>query len=46
MLKDFLWEVFRNSGSIEAYVFYKELDEVTSVKDESFIIKDEVALSS
>ena len=46
MLKDFFWEVFKNSGNIEAYMCYKELDEVLNIKEESFTIKDEVALSS
>ena len=46
MLKDFLWNVFENSGNIEVYVFYKQLDEDKNVRDQSFSIKNEVALSS
>lgn len=27
MLKELFWDAFKKSGNIEAYIFYKELDE-------------------
>jgi hypothetical protein len=27
MLKELFWDTFKNSGNIEAYIFYRELEE-------------------
>lgn len=27
MLKDFAWKTFENTGSIDSYILYKEIDE-------------------
>jgi hypothetical protein len=42
MLKDFFWDTFKDSGNIQAYIFYKELDELDKVKTESFKNKEEI----
>lgn len=33
MLKEFLWETFKSTGSIEAYVFYKEIEEKDEISE-------------
>lgn len=35
MLKEFLWETFKKTGNIEAYVFYKEIENDCKSKSES-----------
>lgn len=42
MLKEFLWETFKRTGDIEAYVFYKEIEEKDKVSELDQIV-DEVA---
>jgi hypothetical protein len=41
MLKDFFWSTFENSGNIQAYIFYKELNELDKVNNENLINKEE-----
>lgn len=31
MLKDFVWKTFEKTGSIDSYVFYKEIKEKNSL---------------
>lgn len=45
MLKDFLWETFRNTGSIDAYVFFKEIEDRNNIVNETNKTKEEVAIS-
>jgi hypothetical protein len=50
MLKEFSWELFEKSGSIEAYILYRKLVETENdVKDMNFLDKiftiQEVAVS-
>jgi hypothetical protein len=37
MLREFVWKTFENTGSIDAYVFYKEIEEKNQ------LIKDKVS---
>lgn len=34
MLRDFLWEAFKSTGSIEAYIFYKEIETNNDSEDD------------
>ena len=44
MLKEFLWETFKKTGNIEAYVFYKEIEnEIEDVVVEIERANEEVA---
>ncbi len=45
MLKDFLWEVFIETGSLEAYLLYKEIDEKRNNEIEFDIVNNEVAIA-
>jgi YqzL-like protein len=43
MLKEFLWETFKKTGNIEAYVFYKEIEESDKTLSEVEKNNEEVA---
>jgi hypothetical protein len=43
MLKEFLWETFKKTGNIEAYVFYKEMEQTDEVEMELEHANEEVA---
>ena len=45
MLKDFAWKAFENTGSIDSYIFFRELDG-TGEAQQSKIAEDEAALSN
>ncbi|MCR4435598.1 MAG: YqzL family protein [Clostridiales bacterium] len=34
MLKDFVWKVFENTGNIDDYIFFKELEGVNETVDD------------
>lgn len=46
MLKEFLWKAFEKTGNIDAYVFYKEMEEKSKALDEGMITREEVAISN
>lgn len=45
MLKEFIWRTFANTGNIDAYVFYKEIEEKSKEMIEGKIAEEEVAIS-
>lgn len=46
MLKEFAWNAFEKTGSIDAYVFYKEIEANSRMQEENFLAKEEVAVSN
>ena len=45
MLKDFAWKAFENTGSIDSYIFFRELDNVKDAPQVK-IAEDEAAVSN
>lgn len=45
-LREFVWKTFENTGSIDAYSFYREIEEKRKVLDERQTAEEEVAISS
>jgi len=45
MLKEFAWKVFESTGSIDTYIFLKEIEEKNKIAEEAEAAKDEVAIS-
>ena len=46
MLKEFVWNTFLNTGSVEAYIFMKELESLEKLHKEKKITEEEVAISN
>ncbi|HHW49520.1 MAG TPA: YqzL family protein [Clostridiaceae bacterium] len=46
MLKDFLWKAFECTGSIDSYIFYKEIEEKDRALKERKIAEEEAATGS
>lgn len=46
LLKDFAWKAFERTGSIEAYLLCRAMEEENRQCDETKITEDEVAISS
>lgn len=46
MLKEFAWNTFINTGNIDAYVFFKEIEEKSRVLKEASMAEEEVAISN
>jgi len=46
MLKEFAWSAFEMTGSIDAYVFYKEIEAQNRVQEDNLLAKEEVAASN
>ncbi len=46
MFKEIIWKTFENTGSIDAYMLFKEIEGKAPVKSEELIIGEEVALSN
>lgn len=44
MLKEFLWETFKQTGSIDAYVFFKEVEEKNEPENETMNLREELIL--
>jgi hypothetical protein len=40
MLKELFWDTFKNSGNIEAYIFFKELDEYNKSSNENKTVEN------
>lgn len=45
MLKEFAWKAFESTGSIDSYIFLKEIEEKNRITEETEAVKDEVAIS-
>ncbi|MCX8130261.1 MAG: YqzL family protein [Clostridia bacterium] len=43
MLREFVWKTFENTGSLDAYVFFKEIEEKNRIKQDSSIAEEEAA---
>jgi len=46
MLRDFAWRAFEQTGSIESYIFLKEIEESKKVFDETKKAEEEAAPSN
>lgn len=46
MLKEFVWRTFENTGNVDAYIFYKEIEERNKVPAFNNIAEDEAATGS
>lgn len=46
MLQDFAWNTFEKTGNIDAYVFFKEIQEKRNLINETKAAEQEVAISS
>lgn len=45
MLREFVWKTFENTGSIDAYVFYKEIEEKNQLtKDKTTAMEETVGV--
>lgn len=45
MLKDFVWKIFEYTGSVDSYIFYKEMEERDSAEEQSVTTGAEAATS-
>jgi len=46
MLKDFAWKAFESTGDIEAYKFYKEIEQKSKLLNETKIAEEEAATTN
>jgi len=46
MLKEFAWNTFINSGIIESYMLYREMEEMDRTAEERKLAEAEAAISS
>jgi hypothetical protein len=46
MLRDFAWDTFEHTGSIESYIFFKELEKKVIIPDDQMIAEQEAAISN
>ena len=46
MLKEFAWKAFENTGNVDVYMFYREVDERGKALAEKKVAVDEVATSN
>lgn len=45
MLREFAWRTFENTGSLDAYILYREIEVKNKAISESVIAREEVAIS-
>jgi len=45
VLREFAWKTFENTGSVDAYVFYREIENFRKRNSQTRIAQDEVASS-
>jgi hypothetical protein len=45
MLKEFIWRTFENTGSVDAYMLYREIEQSDKLQNESKVTQEEVAIS-
>ncbi len=43
MLREFAWKTFENTGSVNAYVFYREIETYRRQESQTKLAQDEVA---
>lgn len=43
MLMEFIWKTFENTGNIESYIFYKEIEKNSNAVHERKIAEEEAA---
>ncbi len=46
MLKEFVWNAFEYTGSVESYMFFKELEEKGKAIRDKKIAEEEAAISN
>lgn len=46
MLRDFAWRAFENTGSVDSYIFLKEIEEKAKVFNEKMMAEEEAASSN
>ncbi|HHV98512.1 MAG TPA: YqzL family protein [Clostridiaceae bacterium] len=46
MLRDFAWRAFEQTGSIESYMFFKEIEEFKKARNETKMAEEEAAPSN
>lgn len=45
MLKEFAWMAFENTGNIDSYMFYREMEDKFNLLNEGKIAEEEAATS-
>ncbi len=46
MLEEFAWRAFENTGSVDAYILFREIQAKDKAVSESIIAREEVAISN
>ena len=46
MLKEFAWKAFESTGSIDTYIFMKEIEEKNRIVEETAVVREEIAISN
>lgn len=46
MLRDFMWKIFENTGSIDSYIFYTEMKERDKAEEQRMLAEDEAATAT
>lgn len=46
MLKDFMWEVFEHTGSVDSYIFYSEMKERDKAEELRMLAEAEAATAA
>lgn len=46
MLRDFAWYTFEKTGSLESYIFFKQLEDKGTFPEEQTIAEQEAAISN
>lgn len=46
MLKEFAWKAFECTGSIDTYIFMKEIEEKNRIVEETAVVREEIAISN
>lgn len=46
MLRDFMWEVFENTGSVDSYIFYSEMKERDKAEEQRMLAEAEAATAA
>lgn len=42
MLEQIAWNTFENTGSVEAYIFYRELEQETNLNKSNFLVECDI----
>lgn len=46
MFREFAWRAFENTGNVDAYLLFREIEVKDKAVSESIIAKEEVAISN